>query len=57
LSTDVKISKTVWKLKEKVSAATMSNSPIAAAIVWAATTSKNHGMRATAGVDFSKITA
>jgi hypothetical protein len=31
LSTDVKRSKTVWQLKEKVSAASMSKSPIAAA--------------------------
>jgi len=31
LSTDVKRSKSVWKLKEKVSAASMSKSPIAAA--------------------------
>ena len=31
LSTDVKRSKSVWKLKEKVSATLMSKSPIAAA--------------------------
>ena len=31
LSTDVKRSKSVWKLKEKISAASMSKSPIAAA--------------------------